>query len=88
MPEAKNAAKKIIKNKSTSLNKQLRQICGYKNHLKKLAEPILKDSRVEIGDHAYLRMLDRNMVSVADNSQNRLLVFSELIEVIKNAGRT
>lgn len=86
MPEALKEANKIIKNKSNPVNKQLRQICGYKNHLKKLAEPILRNSRVVIGDHAYLRMLDRNMVSVSDNKQNRLLSFQEFVEVIKNAG--
>ena len=85
MPEAKKATEKIIKNKSNPTNKQLRKICGYKNHLKKLAAPILKDSNVKIDDHAYLRMLDRNMVSIADNSKNKLLSFPELIEVIKTA---
>lgn len=85
MPEAKRAAKNIIKNKSNPTNKQLRQLCGYADHLKKLAKPILKDSNIQIDDHAYLRMLDRNLVSVADNSQGRLLSFQEFIEVLKNA---
>ncbi|MBR6163838.1 hypothetical protein IKQ26_08120 [bacterium] len=85
MPEAKKTAEKIIKNKSNPTNKQLRQLSGYINHLKKLSEPILKDSKIKIDDHAYLRMLDRNLVSVADNSQNRLLSFQELVEVIKTA---
>ena len=83
-PKFTETANNIIKNTSNPTNKQLRQLIGYAEHLAKLAQPVLKDSKVKISDHAYLRMLDRNMVSVADNSKCRLLSFQELIEVIKN----
>ena len=83
-PKFVEAAKNIIKNTSNSTNKQLRQLIGYAEHLGKLAQPVLKNSKITISDHAYLRMLDRNMVSVADNKQGRLLSFQELADVIKN----
>lgn len=84
-PKIIEAANKIINNTSNPTNKQLRQLLGYAEHLSKLAQPVLKGSKVKIDNHAFLRMLDRNMVSVADNNKGRLLSFQELIEVIKNA---
>ncbi len=84
-PKIVDAANKIINNTSNKTNKQIRQLLGYAEHLSKLARPILKDSNVRIDNHAFLRMIDRNMVSVADNNHGCLLNFQELVEVIRDA---
>ncbi len=84
-PKVVEAANKIINNTSNPTNKQLRKLLGYAEHLSKLAQPVLQGSKVKIDNHAFLRMIDRNMVSVADNNIGRLLSFQELVYVIKSA---
>ena len=72
----------IINDKNN--NQHLRLIYAHINKMKELAQPILKKYKVQIEDHAYMRMLDRNLISVADHHNNRMLSFEEFIELLSS----
>ncbi len=72
----------IINDKNN--NQHLRLIYAYIKKMKELAQPILRKYKVQIEDHAFMRMLDRNLISVADHNNNRILSFEEFIELLSS----
>ncbi len=64
-------------------SKNVSQIYNYVQHLKTLAAKELRDGKVKIEDHAFMRMLDRNLVTVTDNNTSQLLSFEQFIKLLK-----
>ncbi len=69
--------------KNPSNAKKVSLIYNYVKHLKTLAASELSDGKVIIGDHAFMRMLDRNLVSVTDNKTSQVLSYKQLIKLLK-----
>lgn len=77
---------KIVNNLSKTNSSQYNNIYSYVEHLKKLSSATTSKYGVTIEDHAFMRMLDRNLLSVTDNKGFRRLKYEEFIELIsKNA---
>ena len=76
--------------KAVTNNDILKQKCNriydVIDYLRREATNSLVGTNVEISDHAFLRMIDRNLTSVVDNSTGDVLDFSSLISLLaKNA---
>ena len=55
---------------------------AYVQELKAQAEPILQGTNVQINDHAYMRMIDRNMVTIANHQTGHMMSFDEYINLL------
>ena len=69
--------------KNPSNAKKVSLIYNYVQHLKTLAASELSDGKVIIGDHAFMRMLDRNLISVTDNKTSQVLSYKQFIKLLK-----
>lgn len=70
-------------NNSKNLPK-FRKVYDCIEYLKRRAENVLKGTNIEIEDHAFMRMIDRNMLTVTDNNTLSLLNFEDFIALLKD----
>lgn len=75
---ASTVAQIIEKNK-----KSINVIYAYIEFMRNVAEKELQGSRLSIEPHAFMRMLDRNMVSVTDYKNSTMLDFKQFIQLLK-----
>ena len=66
----------------TQNNYDLRMTYAYVQELKGMTEPILRGTNVQINDHVYMRMLDRNLVTVANNQTCHMMSYEEYINML------
>lgn len=71
----------------SSLKTKARKLASCVDFLKSKAQSVIKQSglNVEIGDHAYLRMIDRNLASTVDLSTGQVVDYEGLIRLISKA---
>lgn len=80
---AKNKNFQTLINKNIKLtDAKYKNIFNYLAHMKGMADSVLAGTNVSISDHTFMRMLDRNMISVTDNSTLKLLSFKDFIKLL------
>lgn len=65
-----------------------KEIYGHVVHLKEIAERVLSPRNMKIETHAIMRMLDRNMVLIADNKKGKMLSFEEVLTLLADKATT
>ena len=65
-----------------------KNIYGHVVYLQEIAERILKPRNMKIEPHAIMRMLDRNMVLIADNKNGKMLSFEEGLTLLADKAKT
>ena len=65
-----------------------KNIYGHVVYLQEIAERILKPRNMKIEPHAIMRMLDRNMVLIADNKNGKMLSFEEGLTLLAEKAKT
>ena len=75
---------KSILEKSESAKK----VYGHIVHLQEIAERVLAPKNMKIETHAIMRMLDRNMVLIADNKNGKMLSFEEVLTLLADKAKT
>lgn len=82
-PDFAKAVNKYIKNNKTNIT----TIYQYIACMQMKGQKVLSKYNVSISDHALIRMLDRNAVSIFDTTQCRYLEFEEVLEQIAKAAK-
>lgn len=84
-------AKKVAQSmkQGSALGTKSKKIYNYVEYLKQKASNVLQKNHgdVVIADHAYMRMLDRNLVSAVDNGTGNIIGFTELIDKLATAAK-
>lgn len=83
-----NSTFKAKVNGNKSLVQKSKVIYDYVGYLKQKAQSALRNTNVVIDDHAYMRMIDRNLASVVDNSTGAIVDFDNYITMLAKQAET
>lgn len=81
--EFRELSKSILAKSESAKN-----IYGHVVYLQEIAERILEPKNMKIEPHAIMRMLDRNMVLIADNKNGKMLSFEEVLTLLADKAKT
>ena len=78
---------KLVNNYYKNNQSGINNIYSFVQHLKNQSSRITAKYNVQIEDHAFMRMLDRNLLSVTDNKTLKILSFEDLINLISKSAK-